>query len=302
MEAAMCVRKLIVLALALGAMLAPSDRPTATGSDPVTSAAAAARPSDADGPPAGLSREEWGQIRSLVEKGRYHAASVARPGEPAVLRASNPEQGYVTTFRADGIEIASRPVPGRDWRLGVRVTGFGPEGDLRPLPVAKPVGEKERVEYGRGPVTEWYENRPGGLEQGFTIAEPETRENRPLVLAMAVEGGLQARLEAADEASFQAGDGRTVVRYAGLAAWDADGRALPSRLETSEDKLRVLVEVLDARFPITVDPTFVQEAKLEASDGAVSDYLGYSVSVSGDTAVVGAPYDDTAGGANAGSA
>ena len=45
-----------------------------------------------------------------------------------------------------------------------------------------------------------------------------------------------------------------------------------------------------------------EQQKLVASDGAASDCFGCSVSVSGDTAVVGADADDTAGGADAGSA
>ena len=45
-----------------------------------------------------------------------------------------------------------------------------------------------------------------------------------------------------------------------------------------------------------------QQQKLLASDGAAGDSFGRSVSVSGDTVVVGAYADDTPGGANAGSA
>ena len=37
------------------------------------------------------------------------------------------------------------------------------------------------------------------------------------------------------------------------------------------------------------------EAKLLASDGAVSDYFGYSVAFDGDTAVIGAFWDDDNG-------
>ena len=37
--------------------------------------------------------------------------------------------------------------------------------------------------------------------------------------------------------------------------------------------------------------TWTQQAKLTASDAAAGDYFGYSVSVSGDTALVGAPHD-----------
>jgi uncharacterized repeat protein (TIGR01451 family) len=48
--------------------------------------------------------------------------------------------------------------------------------------------------------------------------------------------------------------------------------------------------------------TWSQEQELVAPDGAVSDLFGCSVAVSGDTAVAGACADDTAGGADAGSA
>jgi predicted amidohydrolase len=47
---------------------------------------------------------------------------------------------------------------------------------------------------------------------------------------------------------------------------------------------------------------WTQQAKLTAADPAASDYLGAAVSVSGDTAVIGATGDDHAGGTDAGSA
>jgi hypothetical protein len=48
--------------------------------------------------------------------------------------------------------------------------------------------------------------------------------------------------------------------------------------------------------------TWVQEQKLTASDAAHGDLFGLSVSVSGDTVVVGAPYDDGGAGVRCGSA
>jgi hypothetical protein len=47
---------------------------------------------------------------------------------------------------------------------------------------------------------------------------------------------------------------------------------------------------------------WTQQQKLTASDAALAHFFGYSVSVSGDTAVVGAIYDDHAAGSDAGSA
>jgi hypothetical protein len=47
---------------------------------------------------------------------------------------------------------------------------------------------------------------------------------------------------------------------------------------------------------------WTEQQKLTASDGAAGDDFGHSVAVWGDTAVVGAPWDDHAGGTNAGAA
>jgi len=46
----------------------------------------------------------------------------------------------------------------------------------------------------------------------------------------------------------------------------------------------------------------VQQAQLTASDGASSDYFGFSVAIDGDTAVVGTPYDDVGANPDQGSA
>ena len=48
--------------------------------------------------------------------------------------------------------------------------------------------------------------------------------------------------------------------------------------------------------------SWTEQAKLTASDAALSDIFGWSVSLSGDTAVLGARWDDHGGGTNAGSA
>ncbi|RDH83611.1 MAG: hypothetical protein DIZ78_13965 [endosymbiont of Escarpia spicata] len=49
--------------------------------------------------------------------------------------------------------------------------------------------------------------------------------------------------------------------------------------------------------PLTVNADFADEIKLMASDGASQDQFGWSISISGDTAIVGAPVVDTNGAA-----
>jgi uncharacterized repeat protein (TIGR01451 family) len=245
----------------------------------------------AERPPAGLTHEDWGRLRRAVEASEYHASRVSGPGEASALQAPNRNQAYRTTFRPEGIEIVPRAQAGTAWRLGVSVMGYGYEGDVQAVADAKPQARKDRVEYRRGPLTEWYVNRPEGLEQGFELQEPRSRRRGPLVVAMAVTGDLDVSASNGC-ASFAKRSGETPLRYAGLKAWDAEGRPLQSRLEAAGREVRVLVDAQAARFPVTVDPTFIHEAQLfgHTDAGQANAGFGFSVSVSGDTAVVGEPF------------
>jgi hypothetical protein len=53
---------------------------------------------------------------------------------------------------------------------------------------------------------------------------------------------------------------------------------------------------------IRAGATWTQQQKLTASDGAAQDFFGSSVTISGDAAIIGAYLDDTAAGADRGSA
>ena len=47
-----------------------------------------------------------------------------------------------------------------------------------------------------------------------------------------------------------------------------------------------------SEYPLTIDPILTQQKRLTADDGAANDEFGYSVAVSGDIAVIGAPVDN----------
>ena len=146
-------------------------------------------------------------------------------------------------------------------------------------------------------------NGPLGLEQGFTLrARPGKPSSKPLTLALTLSGTLRVSLAPGAKALDLTLGGRPApVRYRGLAAWDADGRALPARLALRDGTLLVRVEDAGARYPLTIDPTF-EQAKLTASDGAEFDSFGKRVAISGDTIVVGASDDEIGGAFSRGSA
>ncbi len=138
-----------------------------------------------------------------------------------------------------------------------------------------------------------------GLEHGFTIQErPGSAASAAhrLEFNLRVRGDLRAEIAAEGEAvRFVDATGASVVNYARLKVWDADGQILPARFAAQADQsfphqgraVRISVDDRGARYPITVDPV-AQQAYLKASNTDVDDYFGITVAVSGDTVVVGA--------------
>ncbi len=202
------------------------------------------------------------------------------------FRGENPRQALLAEFTRQGAELRSHNL-----RWGLETRGYGYGNALHPVKAVVPQAKANRVEYQRDRLTEWYENGPLGLEQGFTLAHPPGKRNgQALTVELGLRGDLVAVLDPGGKAlELRAKDGKATLRYAGLSASDATGRELRSWLELKGNRLLVRVEDGAAKYPVVVDP-WIQQAELTASDGADFDRFGYSVAVSGSTAVVGAPY------------
>ena len=151
--------------------------------------------------------------------------------------------------------------------------------------------ENNRVYYRwDGSLTEWYENGERGLEQGFTLKErpPGLEDGQPLALTLATQGGLSPKVDpGGQQVSFRDREGRVRMTYGELAVIDAGGTRVPARLERSGSRVKIVVDDRQAVYPLTIDP-LVQQAYLKASNTGANDYFGSSVSISGDTLVVGA--------------
>ena len=178
---------------------------------------------------------------------------------------------------------------------------MGRGAKLEALAPARPKATANRIDYQRTALTEWYVNGPLGLEQGFTFESPPGHATgEVLTLALDLGGELGAS-PASEGMTFLRPDGTAAFCYRGLAAWDASGRTLPAWWQQVGKEIRLRVDDTGADYPLTIDP-FFQQAKLTASDGAANDAFGFSVAVSGDTVVVGAPVDTIGANATQGSA
>ncbi len=229
----------------------------------------------ADGMPAAL--------RAAVEATQRRV----EPDGPGRYSAANPANRFALRFGPEAVEVAPAQ-QGGGWRFGLRLGGYGAPGAVKPVAPAVVSATDSRVEYRRGKLTEWYENRPEGLEQGFTLAEPPAAGGEA-VLALQVEGGLRPKLkDGAQALSLHTADGAAVLNYRELKVTDAQGKTLPARLALAGDAIQIQVDARGAAWPVTVDPLVNSAQTLTASDGATGDYFGYSVALSGNTALVGA--------------
>jgi autotransporter-associated beta strand protein len=234
------------------------------------------------------------------DQSAYHVASA-----PAGATLANPANGFTAQVQSGVLNVSA----GSDtWDMSLVGLGYG--GGVRPVGTAETSASGNRVDCNYGAVDEWYLNGPGGLEQGFTIdvapGAATGSASALLTVELALGGDLTGTVNAAgDGLTLSRPDGSAALGYTGLTAYDATGKALPAsmelRTEGGRQDLLIRVDAAGAQGPITIDP-FVQGAKLTASDGAAYDYFGYSVSISGNTVVVGAPYAMVGGNVSQGAA
>lgn len=262
-----------------------------------------ASPLRPDLPPEGVSAAEWPQVLARFGETRYDARPAPDSGAGEHWLVTNPALGIEAQFSANGLRVGPRGRgAGAAWSWGAKLTGFGPIGAVRPVAAPELVAQRNRVEYRRSGLTEWYVNDRRGLEQGFTIDRAPTGGAVRLEIVMALSGSLLPSVDSdADALVLRDAAGGTVLRYGGLCAYDTEGRPLAARIgiEKAPDRLARLhieVDVVGATFPIVIDPLITtQIAKLTASDAATNDQFGRSLASSGDTVVVGAAFDDDAG-------
>ena len=247
-------------------------------------------------------------------------------------------------FDTEGMTIRpTLPEEERDkaWRFGMRLKAYGYGAQLTDAPpiVSQKVKEN-RIEYERAncqspiancrfeniasggalsvlksaignrqsSMTEWYENRAAGIEQGFTLNSPPGRAssaaNEPLRLTLKLEGDLHARAKGAGgEVQLFKQDGDAVLSYGQLLAKDSKGRLLPSRMETNSDgsEIALLVQDAGATYPIDIDPiTATLEQKLTKFHTETGAEFGDAVAISGNLAVIGAFLDDHNGNVDTG--
>ncbi|MEW6210211.1 MAG: HYR domain-containing protein [Acidobacteriota bacterium] len=148
------------------------------------------------------------------------------------------------------------------------------------------------------PIEEWYINSASGIEHGFTLNSPpmEREGDSPLRVEMEFGGRLTVRAKESGKGVVLI-DGRGVaINYDKLKVTDAKGRELAAVMKAQGRRVSIEVADLGAEYPVTIDPVIDTEVrKIQASDRQAFDAFGISVSISGDTVIVGALDEGTSG-------
>jgi hypothetical protein len=244
----------------------------------------------------------------LQHQGLYDSLGEAIQAARFTIHPATDESKYVAWNPAQRLGISFSPsgteLRGESWRISWRLRSAG-YGD-RPAVVGPArlnvLGARIELLHDAG-IAEWYVNGSAGLEQGFTLSRPPgvRRTGERLRLQLELQGDLRAKAERGRQGvELVHADGTVGLRYANLVVTDAAGRKLPAEMGVASGTIWLEVEDAGASWPVTVDPTFAQQAYLKASNTGNGDNFGHSVAVSGDTVVVGAPFEGgsaTGGGA-----
>jgi hypothetical protein len=240
----------------------------------------------------------YSSLEAAMAAARYQVEWESKTplGLSGAYYADNPAQQFGAYFTPEVLRIAD--AGSSEWQMGMRLSGYGYGDSLIEVKPGEMRAAENQIEIDhhssdgpRSTITEWYINKADGLEQGFTIAERPrvVPHGEWLRVRLLLEGDMRGEMiEDGEAILMRQAEGGALLRYDKLVAWDATGRALAARMRLNGCELSLEVEDVGAVYPLTIDPIFTQQAKLTASDGNDANQFGFSVGISGETAVVGA--------------
>ncbi len=211
------------------------------------------------------------------------------------FQAFNSRHNRHLSFQIEGLRM--EPLRGKSrWQVELGLKGLGNDRVIQPLSDVVMSAEGRRISYQYDALTQWFENGSDSLTWGFTIPSPLENNQDHMVLSLSVKGDLTPRWNALEQtlSLVQAND-KAALTWGQPQATDADGRPLPSRLILSGNQPRITVDTREARFPIIIALKTSDEQKVLPMRIGAGDSFGFSVAISGTTAVAGAIYSDENG-------
>ena len=144
---------------------------------------------------AGLAQSSgYAQVTADLRVAEYRYSTVA--DHDGVWSAPNRSQGLHSRVSAAGIEVSPSltRTEGDDaaWKLELGTRTFGRRDLAQKVGPGSAASEGARAEIAYGVISEWFENRPEGIEQGWTIASPPSGFE-PVWIGLSIGGDLFLR-------------------------------------------------------------------------------------------------------------
>ncbi len=240
-----------------------------------------------------------------MEESEYHfnkvgnTSSYSTPNRKSNLRFYYDENGFSVEPRTTKI-----PIDNGDSRQSHRQDEIKyetlPDWKVAFLLDKKQVGRGaweingSKAEYKTDNVTVEYINGEQGMRQNFIVQKPLSPD-KDLKLNFSVKTKLK-QCFSSNRLQFIHTESGTVLNYEDLKVWDANGKILDAAFEKNNNDYCIHVNMINAVYPITIDPISTTAAAMVESNQA-NGQLGSSVSSAGD--VNGDGYSDVIVGAYA---
>ncbi|MFI5077812.1 MAG: integrin alpha, partial [Vicinamibacteria bacterium] len=195
------------------------------------------------------------------------------------LQAPNRAHGLRTYFEPSGVRVHDRTAEGSPELVEFELAAVGRGVERGVVEPGEVFAAGARVEIRRGELTEWYENSPQGLEQGFDLAT-RPRGDGELFLELTLSGVTARARE--DGLELRAATGRR-LRYEKLVAFDAKHASLPARMQLVDgSRLQLVVDDSGATYPLTIDPLLSATEDTIIEGNQTNAQLGVHLSAAGD--------------------
>ena len=246
--------------------------------------------------PGGLSASDWGSIQAQIKAGKYNAY----PDNDGGYHSSNPAHGWQIQYAENGTtSLNPRDRDTETYHLSLKLSAIGyqtPDQNLEPLHRPQHISSQHNTldYHWNNSLTERWVNSETDLEQWFFLNQrPQVAANgQPLTLQLTLDSNLKA-IQEGNSIRFVNPSGTTAITYDKLKVWDADGHELMAKMQLAGQQLSLVIDDSTANYPLTIDPSFQQQAYLKASNTGANDNFGVSVAIAGDTVVIGAFNEDS---------